>query len=77
MFSFVIRHPFLSEGFSYFLVEVLNIKLLFGQELACAKGSRRIKSESNGSLVGYVLTIRLIESFIRTQARHRCANIDR
>lgn len=73
MFSFVIRHPFLSEGFSYFLVEVLNIKLLFGQELACAKGSRRIKSES----VGYVLTIRLIESFIRTQARHRCANIDR
>lgn len=75
MFSFVIRHPFLSEGFSYFLV--LNIKLLFGQELACAKGSRRIKSESNGSLVGYVLTIRLIESFIRTQARHRCANIDR
>lgn len=40
MFSFVIRHPFLSEGFSYFLVEVLNIKLLFGQELACAKGSR-------------------------------------
>lgn len=73
MFSFVIRHPFLSEEFSYFLVEVLNIKLLFGQELACAKGSRWIKSES----VGYVLTIRLIESFIRTQARRRCANIDR
>lgn len=77
MYSFVIRHPFLSEGCRYFLVEVLKIKVLFGQELACAEGSRRIKSESNGSSVGYVLAIRLIESFIRTQARHRCANIDR
>lgn len=36
MFFFVIRHPFLSEGFSYFLIEILNIKILFGQKLVCA-----------------------------------------
>lgn len=72
MFFFVIRHPFLSGGFSYFLIEILNIKILFGQKLVCAsrriKGSRRIKSESNGSSVGYVLAIRYIKSFIRTGA---------